>query len=132
SFEIWHRQVAHERTVHDGVGQRDGGGDEASEDKSEAKQAEGTRVQGKERADAAKKDRASAKAGEGGHSYEVDINNSRVFVKLGSATRLGHPHGVEGKLNSGNITLGAGGELVFDMQSFKADTPDARKKVGLE
>jgi polyisoprenoid-binding protein YceI len=38
---------------------------------------------------------------------------------------------VEGKLKSGTITPGAGGELVFDMTSFKADTPEARKKVGL-
>src|SRR5262249_55395160 len=65
-------------------------------------------------------------------TYQVDTDSSRVYAKVGSATRIGHPHGVEGKLKSGNISPGAGGELVFDLSAFKADTQEARQKVGLE
>jgi polyisoprenoid-binding protein YceI len=64
-------------------------------------------------------------------NWQVDTSASKVFVKVGSATRLGHPHGVEGKLKSGKIALGGEGTLVFDMTSFVADTPEARKRVGL-
>jgi hypothetical protein len=41
---------------------------------------------------------AAAGAGEkkAANAYQVDTKASRVFVKVGSATRLGHPHGVEG------------------------------------
>jgi polyisoprenoid-binding protein YceI len=65
-------------------------------------------------------------------NYQVDTANSKIYVKVGSATRLGHPHGVEGRLKSGAVGFGGDGELVFDMASFTADTPDARKWVGLE
>ena len=75
--------------------------------------------------------RGAQKAAPGGRTYQVDVAASRVYVKVGSATRIGHRHGVKGRLKSGTIQLGAGGELVFDMRSFKADTPEARKKVGL-
>jgi len=64
-------------------------------------------------------------------AYQVDTKASQVFVKDGSATRLGHPHGVEGSLKSGELTLGGTGTLVFDMASFTADTAEARKRVGL-
>jgi polyisoprenoid-binding protein YceI len=64
-------------------------------------------------------------------AFQVDTKASRIYVKVGSATRLGHPHGVEGNLKSGKITLGGDGEFVFDMASFVADTPEARKKAGL-
>jgi polyisoprenoid-binding protein YceI len=77
------------------------------------------------------KDKTDSKPATGAKTYEVDVAASRVYVKVGSATRIGHAHGVEGTLKSGTISLGAGGELVFDMSSFKADTPEARKKVGL-
>ena len=65
---------------------------------------------------------------------DIDLKNSRVFTFVG-ATGFGHEHGVEGRLVSGNLQLGAkqnAGELVFDMKSFDADTPAARKYVGLE
>jgi polyisoprenoid-binding protein YceI len=65
---------------------------------------------------------------------DVDLDHSRAFTFVG-ATGFGHEHGVEGRLASGNIQLGAqqnGGELVFDMKSFDADTAAARKYVGLE
>jgi polyisoprenoid-binding protein YceI len=64
-------------------------------------------------------------------AYQVDTSASKVFVKVGSATRLGHLHGVEGKLKSGNLALGGEGTLVFDMTTFVADTQEARKRVGL-
>jgi polyisoprenoid-binding protein YceI len=65
---------------------------------------------------------------------DVDLANSRVFTFVG-ATGFGHEHGIEGRLASGSLHLGANqsaGELVFDMKSFDADTPAARKYVGLE
>ena len=79
-----------------------------------------------------RKAKSDSKPAEEAKTYQVDTDASRIYVKVGIATRLGHPHGVEGKLKSGKITLGAEGELVFDMTSFKADTQEARKKVGLE
>ena len=64
---------------------------------------------------------------------EVDLQISRVYIRVGK-TGLGHEHGVEGRLASGNIQLGAtqnAGELVFDMPTFTADTRNARTQVGL-
>lgn len=63
----------------------------------------------------------------------VRLEDSRVYVFVGK-TGLGHDHGVEGRLRSGWLTPGASadaGELVFDMQSFDADTAAARRYVGL-
>jgi polyisoprenoid-binding protein YceI len=63
---------------------------------------------------------------------DVDLERSRVYVFVGK-TGLGHEHGVEGLLKSGHLDWPAKtGELVFDMTSFDADTPAARKHVGLE
>jgi polyisoprenoid-binding protein YceI len=64
----------------------------------------------------------------------VDLQLSRVYIRVGK-TGLGHEHGVEGRLVSGNIQLGAtqnAGELVFDMPTFTADTHTARTHVGLK
>lgn len=66
-------------------------------------------------------------------AYDVDLNQSRVYVFVGKSG-LGHEHGVEGRLSKGTVRLGAtekAGSLVFDMKSFRADTADARKYVGL-
>jgi polyisoprenoid-binding protein YceI len=63
----------------------------------------------------------------------VNVDASRIYVFVGK-TGLGHEHGIEGRLKSGTVRLGAtedAGELVFDMASFDADTPAARKHVGL-
>ena len=63
----------------------------------------------------------------------VDVTRSRVYVFVGK-TGFGHEHGVEGKIKSGWIALGASkraGEIIFDMRSFRADTPAARRYVGL-
>jgi polyisoprenoid-binding protein YceI len=65
-------------------------------------------------------------------AYQVDTENSRAYVKVDTATRFGHAHGVQGNLKSGKVALGGAGELVFDMGSFMADTAAARKRVGLE
>ncbi len=75
--------------------------------------------------------RASDERKPAARAYQVDTSASKVFVKVGSATRLGHPHGVEGKLKSGKVTPGGEGSLVFDMASFTADTDEARKRAGL-
>jgi polyisoprenoid-binding protein YceI len=65
--------------------------------------------------------------------HQISVRKSRVYIFV-DKTGLGHPHGVEGRLKSGSLTLGAGeeaGELVFDMNSFDADTDAARRYVGL-
>ncbi len=62
---------------------------------------------------------------------EADLEASRVFIKVTSGSRLGHDHGVIGRLESGWIAPGTGGELVFAMKTFVTDTPEARKFVGL-
>ncbi len=64
-------------------------------------------------------------------AYQVDTNSSRVYAKVGKASRIGHEHGIQGNFAGGKITLGGAGELVFDMRSFVADTPQARQYVGL-
>ena len=65
---------------------------------------------------------------------DVQIQASRVYVFV-DKTGLGHQHGVEAKLLPSRLALGTGqsaGKLIFDMNSFNADTPAARKYVGLD
>ena len=65
---------------------------------------------------------------------QISVKKSRVFTFV-EKTGLGHQHGVEGRLKSGSIQLGAeqdAGTLVFDMTSFDADTDAARSYLGLE
>ena len=64
----------------------------------------------------------------------VAIDTSRVFTFV-QGTGLGHSHGMQAKLSSGNLVLGApanAGRLIFDMRSFDADTPLARQAAGLD
>ena len=64
---------------------------------------------------------------------DVDLAGSRVYVFVGK-TGLGHDHAVVGSLQAGRVRLGAAeqaGAIVFDMRSFQADTPEARKLLGL-
>ncbi len=64
---------------------------------------------------------------------DVELTKSVALVYVG-ATGLGHPHGVEGHLAYGHVTLGAAqsaGLIVFDMKSFVAETSLARQYVGL-
>jgi polyisoprenoid-binding protein YceI len=74
---------------------------------------------------------AGLAAGQAGGALQVDTAASRVYIKVSSATRLGHDHGVDGRLGSGAVTLGGAGDLVFDMRTFVADRPEARSYVGL-
>ncbi|MFM7107308.1 MAG: YceI family protein [Planctomycetaceae bacterium] len=63
----------------------------------------------------------------------VDLAGSRVYVFVGK-TGLGHDHAVTGALQAGRLRLGAAeqaGTLVFDMRSFRADGPEARRTLGL-
>jgi YceI-like domain len=64
---------------------------------------------------------------------QVHLGTSRVFIHV-YKTGLGHEHGVIGRLRQGNVMLNgsqSGGELVFDMRSFDADSELARRYVGL-
>lgn len=79
---------------------------------------------------------ASTVVAAAGKSYkpgDVYLKGSRVYAFVGK-TGFGHQHGIEGKLKSGNLQLDAKspGTLVFDMASFNADTPGARRYVGLK
>lgn len=65
--------------------------------------------------------------------HHISVQKSRVCIFV-DKTGLGHQQGVEGRLKSGSLTLGAAeeaGELVFDINSFDADTDAARGYVGL-
>lgn len=64
---------------------------------------------------------------------DVDLASSRVYV-LVRKSGLGHDHAVVGSLQAGRLRLGAAdqaGTLVFDMRSFRADTPEARTLLKL-
>ncbi len=67
-----------------------------------------------------------------GPTYIVDLEDSRVFTFVTRSNRMGHDHGIEGKLSYGKLVLGSGGKLIFDIKSFSADTPRARKYFGLD
>lgn len=57
-----------------------------------------------------------------------------MYVFVGK-TGFGHEHGVIGKVKQGRINIAApreAGGLEIDMTSFIADSPEARKFVGLE
>ncbi|MCA9050683.1 MAG: YceI family protein [Planctomycetaceae bacterium] len=63
----------------------------------------------------------------------VLTDRSRVYIFVGK-TGLGHEHGVEGRIAQGTLDLGrtdSAGQIVFDMNSFDADTDAARRYVGL-
>lgn len=65
---------------------------------------------------------------------QVNLEHSRVYIFVDKSGVVGHQHSVEGRLSRGNLlTKSPGsGELVFDMKTFDADTPRARKYIGLE
>lgn len=65
---------------------------------------------------------------------KVNTDFSRVYIFVDKSGLVGHQHAVEGKLISGELfqTASREGGLVFDMQSFNADTPQAKKYLGLE
>lgn len=64
---------------------------------------------------------------------EVLVESSRVYVFVGKRG-LGHEHAIEGRLKAGTVRLGAtrdAGSLVFAMKTFRADSTEARKYLGL-
>jgi len=76
---------------------------------------------------------APVRAGQAPGEGDVDLAGSRAYVFVGK-TGLGHDHAVVGALQAGRIRLGAtaeAGVLVFDLRTFQADTPEARKLLGL-
>ncbi|MCA9006563.1 MAG: YceI family protein [Planctomycetaceae bacterium] len=65
---------------------------------------------------------------------EINTTSSRVYTYVGK-TGFGHEHAVIGEIKSGIIQLGAAhnaGEIVFNMTTWKADTPQARQYIGLK
>jgi hypothetical protein len=65
---------------------------------------------------------------------DIQLEYSRVFVLVDKSGVVGHQHAVEGKLQSGRLSPRRedAGKLVFDMKSFDADGPAARRYLGLE
>jgi polyisoprenoid-binding protein YceI len=149
SFQTWNRKGGHESPLaQDSSGQREGGGGQEeseppapepagddksrdklsggkkkSEDKSASKPAAGKEKNG---------EKSTSEASEGAKTYQIDTKASRIYVRAGSATTSGHPHWMEGKLKSGKVTPGAGGELVVDLKSFKTTPQQAPKGARLE
>jgi polyisoprenoid-binding protein YceI len=62
---------------------------------------------------------------------QVDPGSSRIYVKVTASGRMGHEHGILGRLDSGFVDWGGKGELNFSTRSFVADPPEARRYVGL-
>jgi polyisoprenoid-binding protein YceI len=65
---------------------------------------------------------------------DIDPQFSRFYAHV-DKTGFGHQHGVEARLKSGHLQLNANqkaGEIVIDMTTFKADSDEARRYVGLE
>lgn len=63
----------------------------------------------------------------------INTSSSRVYTYVGK-TGFGHEHAVEGKIKAGSLNLGArsnAGKIIFDMTTWRADTPQARKYIGL-
>jgi hypothetical protein len=94
-------------------------GNEKAEDKLGSQPAAGKEKNG---------EKSTSEASEGPKTYRVDTKASRVYVRVGPATTE-RPLWVEGRLMSGKVTPGAGGELVFDMKSFKTTPQQAPKGV---
>lgn len=63
---------------------------------------------------------------------DVDIQASRVYAFV-DKTGLGHQHAVVGRIKSGSVqvTNRKAGRFEFDMTSFVADTPEARRYLRL-
>jgi hypothetical protein len=65
---------------------------------------------------------------------QVNVEYSRLYVFVDKSNAIGHQHAIEGKLTSGKLPLKRTelGSLVFDMNSFDADTDAARRYLSLE
>jgi polyisoprenoid-binding protein YceI len=64
---------------------------------------------------------------------DINVEVSRVYI-LVDKTGFGHQHAIEGRLTEGKLQVAgrSAGRMVFDLQSFKADTDAARRYVGLK
>jgi polyisoprenoid-binding protein YceI len=64
---------------------------------------------------------------------DIHTAASRVYIFV-EKTGFGHQHAVVGRLKEGHLQSAdsPAGQMVFDMQSFVADTKDARRYIGLE
>lgn len=64
---------------------------------------------------------------------DINLEASRVYIFV-DKTGFGHQHAVEGRLAEGKLRVAgrSAGRMVFDLQSFKADTNVARHYVGLK
>jgi polyisoprenoid-binding protein YceI len=65
----------------------------------------------------------------------IDTAASRVYVFVDKGGLIGHMHAIAGRLAGGQIAFGSrqnAGSLTFDMRSFIADTPEARRALRLE
>lgn len=70
-------------------------------------------------------------------SGQVELANSHVYIHV-YKSKIGHEHAIIGNLQSGDMRLAAAdnpqvepGTLVFDMNSFDADTAAARRYIGI-
>lgn len=69
---------------------------------------------------------------------EINTQFSRVFVFVDKAGLVGHQHAVEGRIKQGQLFVNASiqeakkSSIVFDMKSFDADTPLARKYLSIQ
>lgn len=64
----------------------------------------------------------------------VDPAASRIYVFVDKGGLIGHTHAIVGRLTGGTIAFGSqeqAGSLTFDMRSFVADTPEARRALKL-
>lgn len=62
---------------------------------------------------------------------DVNCEYSRVYIFVDRSNSLGHVHGIEGRVKSGQVLPNQPGNLVIDVQSFDADTPAGRAAFGL-
>jgi polyisoprenoid-binding protein YceI len=64
---------------------------------------------------------------------DINLEASRVYIFV-DKTGFGHQHAIEGRLSEGKLHVAgrSAGRMVFDLQTFKADTNTARQFVGLK
>jgi polyisoprenoid-binding protein YceI len=64
---------------------------------------------------------------------DINLEASRVYIFV-DKTGFGHQHAIEGRLLEGAARMSgrSSGSMVFDLRSFRADTPVARQYVSLK
>jgi polyisoprenoid-binding protein YceI len=64
---------------------------------------------------------------------DINVGASRVYIFV-DKTGFGHQHAVAGRIREGNLRIAgrSAGRIVFDLRSFIADTPEARRYIGLK